>query len=137
MVAASFTEVEAARNCRVSIWNVEKRVRHERLVLDCVGMVTVVLTVLSGVPSWISISDHHSQQKNTDENAAWRHQLKRVRTPCRISNCRSEIFANGDGIGVDGRRKYCKCFCLKSSAVKSLFVCILFQVLLRQQSESH
>ena len=37
MVAASFSEVEAARDCRVSIWNVEKRMRDEWLVLDLCG----------------------------------------------------------------------------------------------------
>ena len=37
MVAASFPEVEAARDCRVSTWNVRKHMRDEWLVLDLCG----------------------------------------------------------------------------------------------------
>ena len=77
-------------------------------------MVIVILTVLSGVPSGIAISDDCSQQKETDKNVAWRHQKKRAPTPCRISKirttawnpdgtgviCRSEKPANADGTGA-------------------------------------
>ena len=63
------------------------------------GMVTAILTVLSGVPSGISISDDCSQQKETDETAAWRCQMKRARTLCRISNIQTSAW-NPDGTGV-------------------------------------
>ena len=39
-------------------------------------MVIAILMVLSGGPSRISISDDCSQQKETDENAAWRRPMK-------------------------------------------------------------
>ena len=58
----------------------------------------MILTV-SGVPSGISNSDDCSQQKETDENAAWRHQMKRARTPCMISKIRTTAW-NHDGSGV-------------------------------------
>ena len=57
MVAASFTEVEAARDCHVSIWNVRNVYETTGWFWICVGMVIAILTVLSGVPSGISISD--------------------------------------------------------------------------------
>ena len=63
------------------------------------GMVIAILTVLSGVPFGISISDDCSQQKETDENAAERRQMKRARTPCRISKIRTTAW-NPDGTGV-------------------------------------
>ena len=47
MVAASFPEVEAARDCRVSIWNVRNVCETNGWFWICVGMVTVILTVLS------------------------------------------------------------------------------------------
>ena len=75
MVAASFPEVEAARDCRVSIWNVRNVCETNGWFWICVGMVIAILTVLSGVPSGISISDDCSQQQETDENAAWRRQV--------------------------------------------------------------
>ena len=75
MVAASFPEVEAARDGRVSIWNVRNVCETNGWFWICVGMVIVILTVLSGVPSGISISDDCSQQQETDENAAWRRQM--------------------------------------------------------------
>ena len=63
MVAASCPEVEAARDCRVSIWNVRNVRETNGRFRICVGMVIAILTVLSGVPSGISISDDCSQQK--------------------------------------------------------------------------
>ena len=63
MVAASFSEVEAPRDSRVSIWNVRNVCETNGWFWICVGMVIVILTVLSGVPSGISISDDCSQQK--------------------------------------------------------------------------
>ena len=107
MVAASFPEVEAARDCRVSTWNVRNICETNSWFWICVGMVIAILTVLSGVPSW------------TAENAAWRRQMKRARTPCRISKirttawnpdgtgviCRSERPADADGTGAICRRE--------------------------------
>ena len=71
MVAASFPEVEAARDCRVSLWNVRNVCQTNGWFWICVGMVIAILTVLSGVPSGISISDDCSQLKETDKNAPW------------------------------------------------------------------
>ena len=85
MVAASFPEVEAARDCHVSIWNVRNVYETNGWFWICVGMVIAILTV----PSGIFISDDCSQQKETDENAAWRRQMKRARTLCRISKIRT------------------------------------------------
>ena len=113
MVAASFYEVEAARDSRVSIWNVRNVCETNGWFWICVGMVTVILTVLSGVPSGISISDDCSQQKETDKNAAWRRQMKRARTPCRRNPdgtgviCRSKRPADADGTGAICRRETC------------------------------
>ena len=123
MVAASFPEVEAATNCRVSIWNVTNERETNGWFWICVGMVRVILTVLSGVPSGISISDDYSQQKEIDENAAWQRRMKRARIPCRISKilttawnpdgicvvCRSVKPADAGGTGVACGRKSCKC----------------------------
>ena len=103
MVAASFPEVEAARDCRVSTWNVRNICESNGWFWICVGMVIAILTVLSGVPSGISISDDCSQQKETDENAAWRRQMKRARKSCRISKIRTTAW-NPDGTGV-----ICRC----------------------------
>ena len=93
----------------------------------------MILTVLSGVPSGFSISNDCSQQKETDENAAWRRQMKRARTPCRMSKiqttawnldgtgviCRSERPADADGTGVACGCNSCKCCWRDGSAVKS------------------
>ena len=87
MVAASFSEVEAARDCHVSIWNVRNVCETNGWFWICVGMVIAILTVLSGAPS--GILQMTSQQKETDENIAWRRQMKRARTPCRISKIRT------------------------------------------------
>ena len=77
MVAASFPAVaEAARDCRVSIWNVRNMCETSGWFPICVGMVIAILMVLSGGPSGISISDDCSQQKETDKNAAWRRPKK-------------------------------------------------------------
>ena len=79
MVAGSFPVVaEAARDCRVSIWNARNMCETSGWFWICVGMVIAILKVLSGVPSEISISDDCSQQKETDETAAWRRQMKRA-----------------------------------------------------------
>ena len=99
MVASSFSEVEAARDSRVSIWNVRNVYETNGWFWICVGMVIVIVTVLSGVPSGISISEDCSQQKETDENAAWQRQMKRARTPCRIFKIRTTAW-NPDGTGV-------------------------------------
>ena len=104
MAAASFSEVEAARDSRVSIWNVRTVCETNGWFWICVGMVIAILMVLSGGRSGISISDDCSQQKETDENAAWRRQMKRARTPCRISKIRTTAW-NPDGIGVICRSK--------------------------------
>ena len=50
LVAASFPEVEAARDCRVSIWNVKNTCKTNGWFWICAGMVIAILTVLSGVP---------------------------------------------------------------------------------------
>ena len=123
MVASSFSEVEAARDSRVSIWNARNVCETNGWYWICVEMVIAILTVLSGVPSGISMSDDCSQQKETDENAAWRRQMKRARTPCRISKirttswnpsgsgviCRSVKPADAGGTGVACGRKSCMC----------------------------
>ena len=76
MVAASFTAVsEAARDCRMSIWNVRNMCETSGWFRICVGMVIAILMVLSGGLPGISISDDCSQQKETDKNAAWRRQM--------------------------------------------------------------
>ena len=100
MVAASFPAVaEAARDCRVSTWNVRNICEANGWFRNCVGMVIAILMVLSGGLSGISISDDCSQQKETDKNAAWRRQMKRGRTPRRIFKIRT-IAWNPDGTGV-------------------------------------
>ena len=118
---SKFPAIEAARDCRVSIWNVRNVCEMNGWFWICVGLVIVILTVLSGVPSGISISDDCSQQKETDKNAAWQRQMKRARTPCRISKirptswnpdgtgviCRSERLADADGTGAICRRETC------------------------------
>ena len=110
---------ETAKDCRVLIWNVRNVCETNGLFWICVGMVIVILTVLSGAPSGISISDDWSQQEETDKNAAWRRQMKRARTPCRISKiwttawnpdftgviCRSVKPADADGTGATCRRE--------------------------------
>ena len=76
MVAASFTEVEAARYCRVSIGNVRNACEtNDRF--------------------WIC---------ETAENAAWRRQMKRARTPCRRFKILTTAW-NPDGTGVICRSK--------------------------------
>ena len=50
MVAASFSEVEAARDCCV-IWNVRNVCETNGWLWICVGMVIVILTVLFGLQS--------------------------------------------------------------------------------------
>ena len=70
MVAASFHVVaEAARDCRVAISSVRNVCETNGWFRIFVEMVIAILTVLSGVPSGISILDDCSQQKETD-NAA-------------------------------------------------------------------
>ena len=132
----------------MSTWNVRNVCETNGWFRICVGMVIAILMVLSGIPSGISISNDCSQQKETDETAAWRPQMKRARTPCRISKirtnswnpdgsgvicrserpadadgtgviCRSERPADADGTGVACGRKNCKCCWSDGSAVKS------------------
>ena len=69
MVAASFSEVEAVRDCRVSIPNGRNVYETNGWFWISVGMVIAILTVLSGIPSGISISNDCSQHKETDDNA--------------------------------------------------------------------
>ena len=77
MVAASFPEVEAAKDFHVSIWNVRNIRETNGWFRICVGMVIAILMVLSGGPFWdFSISDDCSQQKETAESTAWRRQMK-------------------------------------------------------------
>ena len=77
MVATTLTAVaEAAKYCRVLIWNVRNMCETSGWFWICVGMVIVILTVLSGGPFANPISDDCSQQKETDENAAWRRPMK-------------------------------------------------------------
>ena len=122
LVATSFSAIEAARDCRVSIWNVRNVCETNGWFWICVGMVIAILTVLSGVPSGISISDDCSQQKETHDNAAWRCQMKRARTSCRVSKipispwnpdgagvlCRSWKLADADGTGATCMREPCR-----------------------------
>ena len=75
-----------------------------------------------GVARSISISDDCSQLKETDKNAAWRRQMKRAPTPCRISKiqttawnldgsgviCRSERPADANGTGATCKRETCR-----------------------------
>ena len=108
MVAASFTVVaEAARDCRVSIWNVRNACKTNGWFRIFLGMVIAILMVLSGGPSGITISDDCSQQKETDKNAAWRRQMKRARRPCRIFKIQITAW-NPDGTGAICRRETCR-----------------------------
>ena len=104
----------------VSIWNVRNICETNGCFRICVGLVIAILMVLSGVPFRdFSISDDCSQQK---ESAACRRQMKRARTPCRISKiqttawnpdgtgaiCRSERPADADGTGAICKRETCR-----------------------------
>ena len=106
----------------MSTWNLRNICETNGWFRICVGMVIAIPTVLSGVPYGISISYDCSQQKETDENGACRRQMKRARTPCRISKirttawnfdgtgvtCRSERPADADGTGANCRRETCR-----------------------------
>ena len=73
MVTSLSAVAEAAKDCRVLIWNVGKRVRDERLVLDlCVGIVIALLAVLSEGPIMNPYQTTGSRQKETVEAAQWR-----------------------------------------------------------------
>ena len=50
MVAATLPAVEAAKDCRVPIWNARNMCETSGWFWICVGMVIVILTVLSGGP---------------------------------------------------------------------------------------
>ena len=77
MVATTLSAVaEAAKNSRVSIWNVRNMCETSGWFWICVGMVIAILKVLSGGPFANPISDDCSRQKETDENAAWRRPMK-------------------------------------------------------------
>ena len=68
---ATFSTVaEAAKDCRVLIWNVRKMCETGGWFWICVGMVIPILTVLSGGPFANPISEDCSRQKETDGNAA-------------------------------------------------------------------
>ena len=83
------------------------------------GMVIAILTVLSGVPSSISISDDCSQQKETAENVAWRRETPNETSSNTMQDiqdsewnpdgtgviCRSERPADADGTGAFCRRE--------------------------------
>ena len=62
--------VRLQQETRVSIWNVRNMCETSGWFWICVGTVIVILMVLSGGPSGISISDDRSQLKETDKNAA-------------------------------------------------------------------
>ena len=77
MVATTLTAVaEAAKDCRMLIWNVRNMCETSGWFWICEGMVIAILTVLSGGPFANPISDDSSRQKETDENAAWRRPMK-------------------------------------------------------------
>ena len=114
---SKFPRDEAAKDCCVSIWNVRNVCETIGWFWICVGMVIVILTVLSGVPSGISISDDCSQQRETDKNAAWQlehHAGSKIRTTAWNPDgagviCRSEKPADAGGKGVACGHKSCKC----------------------------
>ena len=77
MVATTLTAVaEAAKYCRVLIWNVRNMCETSGWFWICVGMVIAILTVLSGGLFANPISDDCCRQTETDEDAAWRRPLK-------------------------------------------------------------
>ena len=66
MVAATFSAVaEAAKDCRVLIWNVRNMCETGGWFWICVGMVIVILTVLSGGPFANPISEDCSRRRPT------------------------------------------------------------------------
>ena len=78
MVAATLPAVaETATDCRVLIWNVRNMCETSGWFWICVGMVIVILTVLSSGPFANPISEYCRRQRETDENAAWRRQMKK------------------------------------------------------------
>ena len=78
MVAATLPAVaETATDCRVLIWNVRNMFETSGWFWICVGMVIVILTVLSSGPFANPISEYCRRQRETDENAAWRRQMKK------------------------------------------------------------
>ena len=77
MVATTLTAVaEAAKDCRVLIWNVRNMCETSGWFWICVCMVIAILTVLSGGLFANPISDDCSRQKETDENAVLRRPMK-------------------------------------------------------------
>ena len=77
MVATTLSAVaEAAKVCRVSIWNVRNMCETSGCFWICVGMVIAILTVLTGGLCVNPISHGCSRQKETDKNAAWRRPMK-------------------------------------------------------------
>ena len=78
MVATTVLVVaEAAKYCRVLIWNVRNEHETSGWFWICVGMVIAILMVLSDRLSANPISTDWSRQKVTDENAAWRRPLRK------------------------------------------------------------
>ena len=96
MVAASFPQVEAARDSHVSIWNVRNVCETNGWFWTCVGTVIAILTMLSGVASRISIPD---LQKRED-----------LQTLLELVQFAGVKPADAGGIGVACGRKSCK-FC--------------------------
>ena len=76
MVATTVSSVaEAAKDCRVLIWNVRNEHETSGWFWICARMVIAILMVLSSGLSVNPIPDDWSRQKVTDENAAWRRPL--------------------------------------------------------------
>ena len=67
---------EAAKDCRVLIWDVRNMCETSGWFWICVDMVIAILTVLSGGLSATLHPDDCSRQKETDKNAAWRRPMK-------------------------------------------------------------
>ena len=103
MVAASFSEVEAARDSRVSIWNVRNVCETNGWFWICVGMVIVILTVLSGVPSFPFQMTAVSRRRppRTLRGDVKGNELKHHAAYPRP--------VDADGTGVACGRKSCKC----------------------------
>ena len=115
MVAASFTAIEAARDCRVSIWNVRNVCETNGWLWICVGLVIAILMVLSGGPSGISTSDAAEGDRReccaatSNETST----ISKIRTTAWNPDgsgvtCRSERPADADGTGAICRHETCR-----------------------------
>ena len=76
LVASLPAVAEAAKDCRVFLWNAWNMCETSGWFWICVGMVIALLAVLSGGPIVNSISDDWSRQRETVE-AAWRRPRKK------------------------------------------------------------